>query len=78
VPVYSLHCPDCDHRFKGMVMAHTTPPREWACSHCGGRRAAPASGSQPEPHPWEHGSGGGCLCCGGDSRQTNERRAERV
>lgn len=64
MPVYDLHCPDCDHRFKGMVMAQTRPPREWVCSKCGSRRAAPASGSEPAPHPWEHRPGGGCPCCG--------------
>jgi hypothetical protein len=76
MPVFSLHCPDCGHRFKGMVMAHTNPPCEWACSRCGGRRAATEPGSTPEPHPWEHGSAGGCLCCGGESRPSNLRKAE--
>ena len=28
MPVYTLQCPDCGHRFMGMVMAHTKPPRE--------------------------------------------------
>ncbi len=65
MPVYTLQCPDCEHRFQGMVMAHTEPPREWVCSNCGGRRAEPAPGTRPEPHPWEQGTVKGCPCCGG-------------
>jgi hypothetical protein len=64
MPVYTLHCPDCDRRFKGMVLAHTEPPREWLCSKCGSRRAVPVTGVKPEPHPWEGGHGRSCLCCG--------------
>jgi hypothetical protein len=54
MPVYTLQCPDCDHRFMGMVMAHTKPPREWVCSICGGRRvaAALAGASIPEKNNW--------------------------
>jgi len=64
MPVYTLYCPDCEHRFKGMVMAKTEPPREWVCSQCGSRRAAPAPDATPERHPWEEKHGGGCPCCG--------------
>lgn len=76
MPVYYLQCPDCDHRFEGMVMARTQPPREWACSKCGCRRAAPVPGVQPARHPWDgepdqDGTGraprlrhsGSCPCC---------------
>lgn len=64
MPVYTIHCPDCGHRFKGMVMARAATPREWVCSQCGGRRAAPLTGSVPEPHPWDEGHAAGCPCCG--------------
>jgi putative FmdB family regulatory protein len=64
MPVYTLQCPDCGHRFNGMVMAHSAQPREWACSKCGGRRAAPTPESLPRPHPWEEGHATGCPCCG--------------
>ncbi len=65
MPVYTLKCPDCAHMFQGMVFAGARPPREWVCSRCGGRKAAPEAGSSPEPHPWEHSEEtGGCLCCG--------------
>jgi putative FmdB family regulatory protein len=64
MPVYTLQCPDCDHRFKGMVMLHTEQPREWVCSQCGGKRAVPEPGTKPEPHPWERGRAHSCPCCG--------------
>jgi ribosomal protein S27AE len=69
MPVHTLHCPDCGHGFKGLVLANTQPPREWVCSKCGSHRAQQAPGSHLEPHPWEHQAGGGCLCCGGHSTE---------
>jgi hypothetical protein len=75
MPVYTLQFPDCDHRFMGMVMAHTKPPREWVCSICGGRRARSAPGTKPQPHPWEqHNAGGGCLCCGVSGRVNSGKK----
>lgn len=64
MPVYTLQCPDCQNRFKGMVMANTEPPREWVCSSCGSRRAQPTPDASPEPHPFEQSKGTGCACCG--------------
>ena len=65
MPVYVLRCPDCDNRFKGMVLAGTRPPRIWECSQCGGGRAAPDPNVRPIAHPWDgDGHGSGCLCCG--------------
>jgi uncharacterized protein YlaI len=64
MPVYTLECPDCHHRFKGMVIANAEPPREWACSQCGSRRAKPAPDAHPETHPFERAGASGCPCCG--------------
>jgi hypothetical protein len=65
MPVFTLKCPDCDHVFKGMVMAGTRSPKVWVCSKCKGEKAAPLEGVEPEEHPWEkEGHAGGCLCCG--------------
>ena len=29
MPVYIIKCPDCEHQFKGLVMANTQKPKEW-------------------------------------------------
>lgn len=64
MPVYTLVCPDCGHRFKGLVLAGTRPPRIWECSQCGGADAGPDPETPPRAHPWEgKGHGAGCLCC---------------
>ena len=53
MPVYSLHCPDCEHDFKGLVLAGTQEPAEWVCSVCGGKNAARSNLDEREEHPLE-------------------------
>ena len=64
MPVYSLHCPDCEHDFKGLVLAGTQVPAEWVCSVCGGKNAARSNLDEREEHPLEVEHGAGCPCCG--------------
>jgi ribosomal protein S27E len=63
MPIYTLECPDCRHAFQGMAI-HGQPAQVWVCSQCGSDRAAPKSGCEPTPHPWETKEGGSCPCCG--------------
>ncbi len=65
MPVYQLHCPQCGHRFSGMVFAGTRLPERWVCPQCGGEQAAPDNERPPLAHPLESARGGGCPCCGG-------------
>jgi len=44
-------------------MDGTAMPKEWVCSKCGGRKAAPVGKSDLE-HPLERRHGAGCPCCG--------------
>ena len=64
MPVYILHCPDCERVFKGLVLAGTQEPEEWACSGCGGKSATRADFDEQEEHPLEAEHGAGCPCCG--------------
>lgn len=64
MPIYRLECPECGHRFSGMVLSGTREPEEWVCSACGGNRAKPLSDCPPVPHPLESAHGAGCPCCG--------------
>lgn len=78
MPVYTLTCPDCGHRFQGMVLAGTRPPRIWECSKCGSRDAAPDPDVPPLVHPWEgQGHGAGCLCCSPAPRGAKPSEEER-
>src|SRR5215471_7587830 len=64
MPVLTLECPDCGHRFQGLVLAGTRPPEEWVCSKCGSRKAKVMPDKEPIPHPWEGEHGVGlCPCC---------------
>ncbi|HLF97324.1 MAG TPA: zinc ribbon domain-containing protein [Methylococcaceae bacterium] len=65
MPIYQLLCPDCGHRFSGMVFAGTREPECWICSQCGSDKARPVPGEAPVPHPLEAAHGAGCPCCGG-------------
>lgn len=65
MPIYQLACPDCGHRFSGMVFAGTRLPAQWICSQCGGDRACICPDTAPMPHPLESAHGAGCPCCGG-------------
>ncbi|MGH8760457.1 MAG: FmdB family zinc ribbon protein [Burkholderiales bacterium] len=47
MPVYQLLCPDCGHRFSGMVFAGTREPEKWVCAECGGDRAQRLADSAP-------------------------------
>ena len=67
MPVYIIKCPDCEHQFKGMVLANTQEPKEWVCSQCGSHQAKPVFQYDNE-HPLENAHGAGCPCCGGISR----------
>ncbi len=67
MPIYAILCPDCGNVARTLVLADCRMPEEWACSACGGLRAQPDPHAVPQPHPWEAGHGGGCLCCGGSS-----------
>lgn len=72
MPVYHIACPDCGHRFSGMVLAGTREPERWVCSQCGGDQARPLAGLAPAPHPLEAAHGSGCPCCGGAAVYTQE------
>lgn len=74
MPVFLVECPDCLHRFKGMVFEGAKLPDIWVCSKCKSDRAAPMNGVEPARHPWDiksgnsdhrhqHGAKGGCPCC---------------
>jgi hypothetical protein len=65
MPIYQIQCPDCGHRFQGVVFTGTRMPQEWVCSACGSHGASPREDCEPEPHPLEHPHGQGCPCCGG-------------
>ena len=65
MPVYQILCPDCSHRFSGMVFAGSREPEKWVCSQCGGDRAQIRADSVPLPHPLEVQHGAGCPCCSG-------------
>jgi len=52
MPVYIIKCPNCEHQFKGLVMANTQEPKEWVCSQCGSRQAKPIFQYSSE-HPWK-------------------------
>lgn len=62
--IWIIECPDCGHVFQSLVMDGTAMPKEWVCSKCGGRKAAPVGKSDLE-HPLERRHGAGCPCCGG-------------
>src|SRR2546421_6529029 len=64
MPVLTLECPECGHRFQGLVLVGTRPPEEWVCSKCGSRKAEIVPDKEPVPHPWEGVHGVGlCPCC---------------
>ncbi len=64
MPVLTLACPECGHKFQGLVLAGTRPPEEWVCSKCGSRKAEVVPDKEPVPHPWEGEHGIGlCPCC---------------
>ncbi|MGH2372500.1 MAG: FmdB family zinc ribbon protein [Gammaproteobacteria bacterium] len=65
MPVYQLLCPDCGHRFSGMVFAGTREPEKWVCAECGGDRAQRLADSAPVPHPLEVQREAGCPYCSG-------------
>jgi hypothetical protein len=65
MPIHEILCPDCGHRFTGMVFAGTRVPELWHCSQCGGEGAMIDNTRPPAPHPLETVHGGGCPCCGG-------------
>lgn len=67
MPVYIIKCPDCEHQFKGLVMANTQKPKEWVCSQCGSHLAKPIFQYSSE-HPLENPHEAGCSCCGGISK----------
>lgn len=62
--VLTLECPDCQHTFRGLVLAGTRPPEIWVCSRCGSEQAQPIDDAPTAAHPWdgEHGIGM-CPCC---------------
>ncbi len=66
MPILTIECPNCGHRFQGLVLAATRPPEEWVCSKCGSRKAEVDRNEPPVLHPWEkegaHGIGL-CPCC---------------
>lgn len=63
MPVYQLQCPQCRHRFGGMVFAGTRVPEIWVCPQCGSDRAQLRDDCPPLPHPLENNHGTGCPCC---------------
>jgi len=65
MPIYQLQCPDCEHRFNGMVFSGTRAPEIWICPQCGSEQAKPSDARPPITHPLEAAHGSGCLCCGG-------------
>src|SRR5207253_10996737 len=66
MPVLTLECPECGHRFQGLVLVGTRPPEEWVCSKCGSRKAEVVLDKEPVPHPWEGVHGIDLrLCCNG-------------
>lgn len=67
MPVFTLHCPDCERNFKGMVMFGATMPEVWVCSVCKSDRATPIH-EENHSHPWakdpcDHDSHKTCPCC---------------
>lgn len=73
MPIYPIQCPDCGHRFSGMVFAGTRLPEKWVCSQCGSEQAQINPDAAPIPHPLEATHGAGCPCCGGpNTNQANE------
>lgn len=61
MPVLTLKCPECNHVFRGMVLAGTREPEVWICSQCGSQAAYKV---QEEAHPWDGPHGIGlCPCC---------------
>jgi putative FmdB family regulatory protein len=67
MPIYPLQCPDCEHRFSGMVFAGTRAPALWVCPQCGSEQAKLNDDRPPVAHPLEATHGSGCLCCSGGS-----------
>ncbi|MGR9073577.1 MAG: FmdB family zinc ribbon protein [Gammaproteobacteria bacterium] len=70
MPTYQLQCPQCSHRFSGMVFSGARMPEQWVCPECGSDRARLLEDCPPVSHPLEGGHGSGCLCCGGRNRQS--------
>ncbi len=65
MPIYLLQCPECQHRFTGMVFEGTRFPEVWVCPQCRSENAQMLEGYSPVTHPMESRHGGGCPCCGG-------------
>jgi C4-type Zn-finger protein len=66
MPILTVECPECGHRFQSLVLTGTRPPEEWVCSKCGSRKAEVDATQPAKQHPWEkegsHGIGL-CPCC---------------
>lgn len=65
MPVYQLHCPNCEHRFTGMVFQGARLPELWICPQCNSENAQRVESCPPMAHPLEASHGSGCPCCGG-------------
>lgn len=65
MPIYQLQCPDCQHRFTGMVFEGTRLPEVWVCPRCDSETVQALKDHPAAYHPMESRHGGGCLCCGG-------------
>ena len=60
IPIYTLACPDCGHRYETVVFQGLKVPDKWVCSRCQEGRVQEEG---KRPHPLEGGHGGGCPCC---------------
>lgn len=76
MPIYQLHCPDCEYRFTGMVFEGARLPEVWVCPACNGDKAQPDEHCPPMAHPLEVSHGSGCPCCGGGGSALNSAVSE--
>lgn len=60
MPVLVIECPDCGHDYHSLVVEGAKVPDVWACSQCGGRRAAPKTQIE-STHPWASSCMDGCC-----------------
>ena len=74
MPVYTLQCPDCEHRFMGMVMAQLSRRTSGFVRFAAAAAPGPHPARSPGRIPGSSNAGGGCLCCGVSGRVNSGKK----